>query len=171
MDSNVTSDFDNEQQKLFIHFLDFFPEIDLPIVLNSETHHVFTKENEALPQKLIETFIFPIEENQSDEFTEFVPCFKLPQTGPLKALVYWKAELLSYQYVMVVYNKKGEKLDHKVIGGSFTDEQHTIQSIATLDQDFNIVVATGQMDRNTTSFDPATATTRKLKLLPDGTIA
>lgn len=170
MDPNVTSDFDKEQQNLFIQFQDFFPEIELPIVLNSETHHVFTKENKALPQKLIETFILPIEEKLPDEFTEFVPCFKLPETGPLKVLVYWKAELLSYQYVMVIYNKKGEKLEHRVISGSFTDEQQTTQSIATLDQDFNIIIATGQMDRNATSFDPTTATTYKLKLLPDGTI-
>ena len=63
----------------FEKFTQFFPVIELPITLNEETMHSFDTTNDVLPQPFISRYIEPYHEDV-DEFTEFIPCFKVPDT-------------------------------------------------------------------------------------------
>ena len=155
----------------FSHFLDKFPEVELPATLGDETHLHFSRENDPLPKLMVEQFILPLEEMPADEFTEFIACFKIPDTHEFHAIVYWRAGLMSYQYKLVTYTKKGDLIDMRVIAGTFSDGNTLTKSIATIDEDWEIFIISGQAgtDRKK-KYDASTSTAYKLELLPDGKI-
>lgn len=154
----------------FEHFLEKFPSLPLPITLGEDTHHHFSTHNEPLPLIMIDQFIIPIESEAIDEFTEFVPCFKLPDTKDFVAIVYWKAALMNYQYILASFTKKGLLIDHKVLAGVYSDGQTVTQSAATILDDHTIVIASGQAPAQGDYYDASSSTTYKMWLQQDGKI-
>lgn len=122
--------------------LDFFPLIELPITLTSEIHHVFLRENKPLPQRLINKFLQPNEE-VDDGLTEYAACFRLPDAELYKAIIYWKASLMSYEYILATYRNNGQLIDSKVIGGTKSDGTTLLKRVATIDEDSLILIAEG----------------------------
>jgi hypothetical protein len=153
----------------FQSFLDKFPPLETPLTLGENTHHTFSSLNEPLPQALTNQFIYPHEEGQMDELTEFVPCFRIANVEKLIALVYWKAGLMDYQYVLLTYTDKGQWLDRKVIAGTYSDGDTLTHSIATIDEDLIITIASGQAEGGQ-GLDPTSSTIYHLEILPNGTI-
>ena len=152
-------------------FLQFFPELELPITFSEDTHHDFSRNNDALPEAAIEQFISKIEGNELDEFTEFVPCIQIPATHDFHAVVYWKAELMSYHYILATFDKKGELIDSRVIAGMFTDGDTITRSMATIEEDWLINVVTGQVGvAKEEEYHAARSRTFGLELLPDGRV-
>lgn len=102
----------NVMKKLtFPDFVAKFPPVSMPATLGEDTHHVFSTENDPLSDELIAQFIHPTEEVvPDDEFTEYVPCFAINDTNEFIALVWWKAELLNYEYVLATFNPKGQRV-------------------------------------------------------------
>ncbi|MEO1258352.1 MAG: hypothetical protein AAFZ15_06130 [Bacteroidota bacterium] len=149
------------------HFLDKFPSLKLPVTLKEEDAHTYSAENQPLPHKLIGEFILPYEE-EVDEFTEYVPCFKLSGTKNFDAIVYWKAGLLNYQYVMLTLGKGGKAIDKKVIAGTFSDGQIITRSVARIDDDMSIFIMSGQASRTDEKYNASQSTTIELEILPDG---
>ena len=154
----------------FNHFLEKFPEVDLPITLGEETHHVFSNQNDPLPVAMIEQFILPIEEEPADDYTEFVPCMKIANTGDFYAIIYWRAGLLNYQYRLATFTKKGEYIDKRIIAGTFSDGEALTTSVATIDEEWAIFVASGRSGDSLLAYDAASSTAYQLELLPDGKI-
>ncbi len=153
----------------FNAFLEHFPTIELPITLNDEIHHEFSNINEPLPALMIEQFIQPYEPEEADEFTEYIACFKIPETHDFHAIVVWRAGLLSYTYTMMTFTKKGELIDKYAIAGTFYDGQQLTQSVATIDEDWEMLIMSGQ-SKNGERYNPATSRVTKLELLPEGQI-
>lgn len=154
----------------FEQFLEKFPELDLPIVLGEDTHHQFSKHNDPLSPPLIERYIQPFEQEQGDEFTEFIACFRVPKTYAFHAVVYWRAGLMNYTYTLITYTNRGELIDKKVIAGTFTDGEQLTHSIAEFDDDWTIKIVSGQALANDNQFDPTSSRVIKLELLPEGYI-
>ncbi len=155
----------------FGHFLEVFPEIDLPVTLTEESAVTFSRENGPLSSHLIEQFILPIEELETvDELTEFVPCLRIPKTHEFFAVIYWRAELLNYQYVLATFLKNGDLIDRKVIAGTYSDGSVLLQSVATIEEDWIIYVVSGKTTANATSYDASTSTSFNLEILPTGEI-
>lgn len=160
-----------EPRVSFSHFLEKFPEIDLPVTLNDESHHLFSRENDPLPEPMIAQFIHPVEEEADDECTEYIACFRLKDTHGFHAVVYWRAGLMNYHYMMVTFTKQGDIIDKRVIGGTFSDGETLTQAVGTIDEDWEILIVSGQSPTGRgSSYDAATSTAYKLDLLPDGTI-
>lgn len=178
----------------FDHFLEKFPELPLPITLGEDTHHHFSQQNDVLPQRMIEQFILPLEMTglddieaegegsaspkrsidllEEEELVEFIPCFKIPDTHDFHAIVYWRAGLMSYQYILVTFNKNGLVIDYSVIAGTYSDGKSLTQSVATITEDWEIVVVSGQGDVNhPDQYDAASSRATRYELLPDGKIA
>lgn len=153
----------------FNNFLGYFPELELPVTLNDEIHLVFSSKNQALSQAAIREFILPFDQSK-DDLTEFIACFKIPQTHDFHAIVYWKAELMNYNYVLATFTKEGLPIDVKVIAGTFSDGKQLTTSIATIDEDWMIFIVSGQTDHSSSEYDAASSKTHQLELLPDGTI-
>lgn len=149
-------------------FLEQFPEVKLPITLTDESSRIFSQTNEPFPQRMIDQYLIPLEE-EVDEFTEFVPCFRIPDTYEFHAVVYWVAQLMNYQYVLVTFSREGMLIDKKVLAGTFYDGQTLTNSVATLDEDWTILMVSGQSTSDT-NYDASGTRTQKLEILPEGQI-
>lgn len=154
----------------FEHFLEKFPVIDLPITLSPDSAHIFSKKNDPLPPLMVNQYIAPFEEDPIDEYTEYVACFRLPNTYGIHAVVYWKAGLLNYHFTLMTFSKEGIKIDRKVIAGTFSDGATLTQSVATIDEVWEIHIVTGQQAVDTGNYDASTSRAHQLELLPEGEI-
>lgn len=151
----------------FQDFLAKFPVIELPITLGNETHHLFSRTNQPLNSLFIEKYIVMMEGIFEDEFTEIVPCFSIPDTYDFKAIVYWKASLMDYQYIMATFTKEGLPISRKVIGGTYTNGKILAQSISTIDSDWTIHIVTGRSEFGK-EYDATKSTAIEIELLPNG---
>lgn len=160
------------QHYTFADFLAKFPPVPLPVTLGEDTHHVFSTENEPLPDAMIVQFIHPAEQTVADdEFTEYVPCFALKDTEYFFALVWWKATLLNYEYVLATFTPKGELIDRRVIAQTTVLNTGKIRrSVATIDEDWVIFIAEGESSDAGDHFDPTTSKTYDIEIMADGTI-
>lgn len=153
----------------FEDFLEYFPELELPVTLTDESHFVFAKENQPLSSIATATFILP-HEPDADEFTEFVPCFRIPETFDFHAVIYWMANLMNYQYVLASYSKEGALIDKKVIAGTYSNAQQLTTSVATIDIDWIIHIVTGQSKHESLLYKASGSKTTQMELLPEGNI-
>jgi hypothetical protein len=155
----------------FQGFLEFFPTVELPVTLNDEVIREFSAANEPLPASAIQQFITPYEaELPDDELTEFIACFKIPETHSFQALVYWKAALMTYEYTLATYNNNGELLDKRVLAGTFYNGKTLTQSVAVIEEDWEILVMSGQSEKDNQPYDAKNSRVTKLELLPEGQI-
>lgn len=156
------------KNKAFDAFLESFQEIDLPITLTEDLSALFSAENKPFKSEQIAEFIAPID-SEIDEFTEFVPCFKLKETHQFEVIVYWKAMLMEHKYVMVTYSNSGVPIDVRTISVIAHDETGVTRSIATIDEDWQIVIAKG-IESDQEEYDPTSSKMIVLEIMPDGKI-
>jgi hypothetical protein len=90
----------------FTNYLGRFPEIELPVTLRDDSNHDF-EANPPLPDEMIDQYITRYEAVEMDDFTEYMACFQLPKSEKFQALVYWKAGLMNYDFVVATYGKDG----------------------------------------------------------------
>lgn len=154
----------------FDHFLERFPEVKLPVTLGEDSHHDFSRSNEPLNKLMIQQYILPLDDGPVDEYTEFIACVRIPETYEFHAIIYWKAGLMTYQYSLVTFTKKGLLIDKRVIAGTFSDGKMLTKSMATIDEDWIIYVVSGQASSSKSAYDASSSTAYKLELLPDGKI-
>lgn len=160
-------------QKLSFHeFLAKFPPVAMPVTLGEDTHHTFSTENKPLSEAMIAQFIHPTESMVADdEFTEYIPCFAIDDTEQFIALVWWKAELLNYEYVLATFNAKGELIDRRVIAGTSILDGKVTRSVAVINEEWEITIGEGTSPDGDQIFDPSTSKTRNLEILASGEIA
>ncbi|MFK8104169.1 MAG: hypothetical protein AB8G15_16700 [Saprospiraceae bacterium] len=155
----------------FKHFLEKFPKIELPVTLTEESSLSFSRTNDPLPALMIEQFLQPIDEGEIDDYTEYIACFKIPKTNLFHAIVYWKAGLLNYEYILATFTKKGELIDKKVIAGTKSDGKSLTQSAATIDEDWIIYIVGGvALLQSTKNYEPTSSQSISFEMLPSGQI-
>jgi hypothetical protein len=154
----------------FGDFISKFPALPMPVTLGEETHHVFSKENKPLPPEMIEQFIHPTNPDVADdEFTEYMPCFAIDDTAGFVALVWWKAELLNYEYILATFSLKGELIDRRVIAFTRVKNGAVHRAVATINDEWEVFVAEGHStDGN--QFDPSSSRMYDVEIMLDGTI-
>jgi hypothetical protein len=163
------------QKELFKTYCSFFPEVELPVTLSEEYTPIFNKYNKALPEELIKTFIldekmfFGDEEDTdlSEEIEEYVPCLSLPSQKGYTALVYWKAGLLKYEYIIHTYDQNGQSIARQVIASTTSDGKNIRQIVATIDPDLEIYIIGGDTD-NPANYDPERSKAFSLEITPTG---
>lgn len=153
----------------FDHFLSIFPEVKLPVNISEESIHTLSQENSTLPERLIQEFLLPYEEDE-DDLTEFVACFRIAGIKDFHALVYWKATLMNYQYVLATFTKAGMLINREVIAGTYSDGKVITRSYARVDDDWSITIVSGQMEGSEENYDASSSRTIEMDLLPDGKI-
>ena len=163
-----------EQMKMmkptFSQFLDKFPEVELPITLTEESHLEFSRRNLPLPQEMIFEFIHAIEQSEFDEFTEFIPCVKLPKTDGFNAIIYWRAGLMDYEYTLATFSEKGQFIEKKVIAGTKVHDGSLVRSVATIEDDWLIYIVLGKSDPNEEKFTAVDSRSFNMELLATGEI-
>ena len=156
------------KNKAFDAFLESFQEIDLPITLTEDLSVLFSAENKPLKSEHIAEFLAPID-SEIDEFTEFVPCFKLKDIHQFEVIVYWKAMLMEHKYVMATYSPAGVSIDVRAVSVISHDDSGVTRSIATIDEDWQIVIAKG-VESDDVEYDPTSSKMLVLEIMPDGKI-
>lgn len=153
----------------FAEFIGFFPELDLPLSLLPDVSQI-PVDPLPLPSVLQDAFILPFEADEVDDFTEFVPFGRLSGTKDFHAMIYWKAGLLRYEYILATYSMEGEPLSHAIVGGIRYEEEGTLHSVAMFHEDLQIVIAEGLADMALSGIDPAQTQTYQMAILPTGII-
>ena len=155
----------------FAEFIAAFPPVELPITLTDETIHLFNKANPPFPAPMVEQYLIPLEGENIDKYTEFVPCFSIPDTYDFLAVVYWKGGLMNHQYILATFTKNAELIDKRVIAGTFSDHAVLITSVAIIDPDWEILIVSGkQPAQEKSKFDATRSTRQQLEILPEGKI-
>lgn len=154
----------------FTQFLNFFPELELPVHLTDESLSVFSQENIVLPLPVLSKFISKYDNTEADEFTEYIPCFRFPDSENFYALIYWKAQLLNYEYHLVTFDKKGNFITGKVIGGLLTNGASIIKTVATIDEDWIVHIVSGEDNVNSPNYNPDSSKSFSMEILSTGDI-
>lgn len=156
----------------FPDFVAKFPPVSMPVTLGEDTHHTFSTENEPLPLEMVEQFILPTDASGApdDEFTEYVPCFSIEDTDSFVALVWWRAGLLNYEYVLATFTLKGELIGRRVVAFTRVVDEKVRRAVATIDEDWVIFIAEGESSGGDDFFDPTTSVTYDLEIMADGEI-
>jgi len=154
----------------FAQFLNKFPEVELPITFTDETLQEFSRVNDPLPAPMIYQFMGEEEKLEDSEFVEYVACCRLPKTYDIHAIVYWKADLMNYEFTLATFDKKGKSIQKRVIAGTKLEQDLLVRSVATIDAEWMIYVVGGIADKNGNNFDPSSSQSLQLELLADGKI-
>ena len=153
----------------FDNFLERFPEAELPATLRDDSNFDFEK-NDTLQPQMLEDYILPYEATEMDDFTEYLSCFRLPPQEKWVAVVYWKAGLMNYDFVIATYQlATGTMIDKKAIAGVKVEGQDVKRIIATINSDFSIVVAEG-LETTGADYVADSTKTHRYEILESGII-
>jgi hypothetical protein len=117
--------------------LTFFPEVDLPVTITVSSRKAFEERNRPLPQLIQATFLDLWEGEAADMYTEYIPGFHFAN-GRYRVLVYWKAALLHYAYILVVLDQDGLLTDRLVLVETDATDGHLRQGAAMITADREI---------------------------------
>jgi hypothetical protein len=134
-------------QARFAEFIDFFPELKLPFSLLPDLQQI-PSDPIPLPGVLLEAYILPFEGNEMDEYTEYIPFGRIADTRSYHAVVYWKAGVLRYEFILATYTLDGHPMSHAIIGGMRYEAEGTIHSVAVIDENLRITIAEGLADED-----------------------
>lgn len=147
--------------------LNYFPEIQLPIVLSEDLAVTFSSSNIPIPLELVGTTLAKWE--PIDEFTEVVPCFSFSLNEKCDAIVYWVCSLMTYEYNLITIYERNKLVNKKVIAGTISNGQTIKRSIARIDDEFNIHCMVGESLINE-KYSPDHSKSYGFEILPDGLI-
>ncbi len=148
--------------------LHYFPETELPVLISEDHLSEFEINSDPFPQVFIDEVLLEWEKD-ADEFTEFIPCFRLPKEEKFNAVVYWKGALLRYDFVMVTLDKNGELINKKSIASTIVHDNVIKKSVASIEPDLIINIIAGQtLDGE--EYDASMSKAFAMEILPTGEI-
>ncbi len=148
--------------------LHYFPETELPVLISEDHLSEFEINSDPFPQVFIDEVLLDWEKD-ADEFTEFIPCFRLPKEEKFNAVVYWKGALLRYDFVMVTLDKNGELINKKSIASTIVHDNVIKKSVASIEPDLIINIIAGQtLDGE--EYDASMSKAFAMEILPTGEI-
>lgn len=159
-------------KNLFGDFLSYFPQVELPVSITLDSHRTFDQVNDLLPFDLATQFIIQEDELAEEEFTEFLPCFKLPEftNREFISLVYWKGALLRHDFILATYTKTGIPISRQVIAGTSSDGKNLYQKVAAINTDGDVDVILSHQIVDQRTFDASNTKEIYYELLPNGYI-
>lgn len=88
----------------------YFPEVDLPITITEESYRHFPEDRSLGVHDLLVSFLQQALHEEHDEYTEIIPgfSFRVPSHSGYVALVWWKANLLTYSYILATFNMQAQ---------------------------------------------------------------
>ena len=132
-------------QALFAEFIEFFPGLQTPFSLLPDLQQI-PSDQIPLPGVLLEAYILPFEADETDEYTEYIPYGRIEGIKSFHAVIYWKAGVLRYEFILATYSLDGHPMSHAIIGGTRYEEEGTIHSVAVIHDDLRITIAEGMAD-------------------------
>lgn len=154
----------------FAEFIEFFPLLDLPFSLLPDIGQI-PSSSLPLPGVMIDAYILPFEGDEVDEYTEYIPYGRIEGTKDFHALIYWKAGLLKYEFILATYGLDGHLISHAIVAGLRSDDEGILHSVAIINKDLSITIAEGLTPEEENSLDFDNTSTYQMAILPDGYIS
>jgi len=154
----------------FDEFIEFFPFLELPFSLLPDISEIPSGAL-PLPAILLDAFILPFEGDEVDEYTEYIPFGRIAGIKDFHALIYWKASVMRYEFILATYGLEGNLLSHAIIGGLRSDQEGILHSVAIINEDLSITIAEGLTLEEEESLDISKTNTYEMAILPDGYIS
>lgn len=129
----------------FENFLQFFPYVELPYTITSETQRLISRKNDPLSAEWLFNFVLDTEA-VVDDYTEFMPCFSIPDTYGFWAIVFWEAGLEGTTYYLTTFSKEGVLIDKKKIAGTKYTQDGLYQMVCTISETWLFSCAEGRLD-------------------------
>ncbi len=150
-------------------FLKFFPKVHLPQSLNEASIHDYSKRNKAFTEGAELSFL---REPGDDEFTEYLPCFRVNTPEGIHVLVYWKAGLMDQHYYLMTMDKKGNVIARVPIAGIRSDGKKIARLYALIDESLVIHMTAGEVKVGEEHrYNPGNTKAFEAEIQPDGQIA
>ena len=153
----------------FAEFIEFFPSLTPPFSLLPDLQQI-PSDPVPIPEVLQDAFILPFEGDEVDQFTEYIPYGKIGNTKPFHALIYWKASILKYEFILATYGPDGQPISHAIIGGIRYESEGTIHSVAVINENLQITIAEGLVEENTDTIQPGETQSYFMAIKPSGEI-
>ncbi len=147
-------------------FLSYFEEVTPPLVITEDTISNIKDVTRPLPNEMIIEFIQRWDES-IDELTEITPCFSLPPTSEYTAIVYWKASLLKYEYIMVTLDSSHTMIAKKTLCGTLIEGDIIKKSVAKIDEDLIIHIQAGAQYADS-DYSPDLSQSYSIEILESG---
>ncbi len=135
----------------FTEFIEFFPPLELPASLLPDIGKIPT-DALPLPGILLDTFILPFEGEEVDEFTEYIPYGRIEGTRQFEGIIYWKAGVMQYEFILATFTKDGLPISHAIIGGMRSEDKTILHSVAVIHEDLSITIAEGTAATDASDF-------------------
>ena len=132
--------------------LRYFPEVPLPVTVTDSSRDAFEQQWEG---------------EVPDEFTEYLPGFHF-RTKKQFGMVYWKAALLQYTYVLVLLDPDGVFLDRLVLAETDATSGTIRQGAAMISEDFEIFMVESALDATDIIGDPTQTITERWIITDEG---
>lgn len=130
----------------FYEFLELFPVVELPITLSTDAQRQISEVQEPLNAAWMARFV--LDPDQIDEYTEFMSCFRIPDTKDFSAVVYWQASLEGNAFFLATFSKAGNLIDHRLIAGTLYLEDGLKQLVCSIAKDWTINRVEGKLGAN-----------------------
>ena len=154
----------------FSGFVKLFPKIDFPVTISVEDSRTYSAKNDPLKIEYIETYIDKEINSEENELLEYVPCFKFKNTTDFHALVYFKADLMNYEYILATYDKKGNLIEKRIIAGLRSNGPIITRAVANISEDHIIYIVEGMTDANEKLYNPSASKSYNLEVMGNGEI-
>lgn len=154
----------------FAEFIEFFPLLELPLSLLPDIS-LIPSGNLPLPGIMLDAYILPFEGDEADEYTEYIPYGRIAGTKDFQALIYWKASVMQYEFILATYGVEGNLLSHAIIGGLRSDHEGILHSVAVINEDMSITIAEGLSPEQEENLDLNKTNTYQMAILSDGYIS
>lgn len=130
----------------FEDFLEYFQEYELPLSLLPDLDQV-PSNPPPVPAELLDRYIIPFEAAEAeDEFVEYIPYGRFASQNKFHAVVYWKASVLRYEFILATFSWEGDPLSHAIVGGIRYEDEGILHSVGVIQPDFKITIAEGLLD-------------------------
>lgn len=150
----------------FDDFLACFETVEPPFTITEETVGLLEK-NEPIPEIFVDEFLSQWE-LEHDEFSEYVAILKLPAQKEYEAIIYWKASLLKYEYILVT-SKDGNLVSRKIISAKIIEGDIIKSSAARIDHDLIIYIMAG-VAFDIDHYDPTLSQQFSMEIMENGEI-
>ena len=153
----------------FQNFLTLFPKATLPVSLTSDSQRVIAQTQKPLNDKWAVHFLLK-EDEWLDEYTEFLPCFALPENNFFYGLIYWQATILGSSYELVCFSKTGKVIDRVTLAGTKYEENELVHTVCTIRKDWTIFQGQSRFDAHKSRPTDAETQLAVLKINDEGEI-
>lgn len=129
----------------FENFIQFFPMVELPYTITSDTQRLISQKCDPLSATWMFNFVLD-KDAVIDEYTEYMPCFSIPDTNDFFAIVFWEAGIEGSAYYLTTFSKNGILIDKKKIAGTKYNQDGLYQMVCTISPTWLFSCAEGRLD-------------------------